>query len=82
MPFLQRARSPNRPPLDSNPLPTDYETRTLTNPRPATNRQLFVEEDMLMNYFMDLVVVLVNIAHHRLPFNSLTTSILDQPLIG
>ena len=23
--FLRRAHSPDRPPLDSNPLPTDYE---------------------------------------------------------
>ena len=29
--FLRRAHSPDRPPLDSNPRPTDYETRALTN---------------------------------------------------
>ena len=34
--FLRRAHSPDRPPLDSNPLPTDYETRALTNAPPGT----------------------------------------------
>ena len=34
--FLRRARSPDRPPLDSHPLPTDYETRALTNAPPGT----------------------------------------------
>ena len=29
--FLHRAHSSARPPLDSNPLPSDYETRALTN---------------------------------------------------
>ena len=38
--FLRRAHSPGRPPLDSNPLPTDYETRALTNASPGTIHDL------------------------------------------
>ena len=65
VPFLQSARSPNRPPLDTNQLPTDYETRTLTNLPPATDRQLLVEEDMLMKSLYGFFRGLDNIVHHR-----------------
>ena len=34
--FLQRAHSPDRPPLDSNPLPTDDKTRALANAPPGS----------------------------------------------
>ena len=34
--FLRRAHRPDRPPLDSHPLPTDYETRALTNETPGS----------------------------------------------
>ena len=37
--FLTRAHSHDRPPLDSNPLPTNYETRALTNEPPRTTVQ-------------------------------------------
>ena len=63
--FLQRARSPNRPPLDSYQLPTDYEIRTLTNLQPATDRQLLVEEDMLMKSLYGFFRGMDNIVHHR-----------------
>ena len=33
--FLRSAHSPDCPPLDLNPLPTDYETRALTNAPPG-----------------------------------------------
>ena len=39
--FLRRAHSPDRPPLDSNPLPTDYETRELTNAPTGTTFNSF-----------------------------------------
>ena len=48
MPFLQRALSPDRPPLYSKPLPTDYGSKSLTNSLPETDSQLFIEEEMLM----------------------------------
>ena len=41
--FLRRAHSPDRPPLDSDPLPMDYETRALTNAPPGTR----VQEDKI-----------------------------------
>ena len=34
--FLRRAHSPDSPPLDSNPLPADYETKALANAPPGT----------------------------------------------
>ena len=34
--FLRRAHCPDCPPLDSSQLPTDYETRALTNAPPGT----------------------------------------------
>ena len=55
--YLRRAHSPDRPPLDSNPLPTDYETRALTNAPPGLCRTnlLFLEMRRLRE---DLVEVL------------------------
>ena len=37
--FLRRAHSPDHPPLDSNPLPTDCETGVPTNAPPGTSTQ-------------------------------------------
>ena len=34
--FIRRVHRPDRLPLDSNPQPTDYETRALTNAPPGT----------------------------------------------
>ena len=34
--FLRRVHSPDHPPLESNPLSTDYETRAPTNVPPGT----------------------------------------------
>ena len=38
--FLKRAHSPDLPPLDSNPQPTDCETIALANEPPGTNIKL------------------------------------------
>ena len=38
--FLRRAHSPDSHPLDSNPLPTDYEARALTNAPSGTRFSL------------------------------------------
>ena len=48
-----------------NPLPTDYETRTISNSPQATDRQLLVEEDMLMKSLYGFFRGWDNIVHHR-----------------
>ena len=56
--FLLRAHSPERPPIDSNPLPTVYETIALTNAPPRTIRLKFVlvlANAPLVMYFNDRV---------------------------
>ena len=44
--FFRRVHSPDRPPLDSNPLPTDYETRAPTNAPPETGEAKELHEVM------------------------------------
>ena len=46
--FLRRAHSSDYPPLFSNPLPTDYETRALTNAPPGTLRPLMTMSSCLL----------------------------------
>ena len=49
--FLRRVHSPDCPPMDSNPLPTDYETRALTNAPPSTillNVSFVEKEDVIL----------------------------------
>ena len=41
--FLQRAHSPDHPPLDSNLLPTDYGTRALSIAPPTMPTFLYMD---------------------------------------
>ena len=62
--FLRRAHSPDCPPLDTNPLPTDNETRALTNAPPGRTETeqpesatIHVSNTMLTNDSMSYVVI-------------------------
>ena len=48
--FLQEAHSPDCTPLDSNPLPSDYETRALTNVPPGTTQTVSVSRILEASY--------------------------------
>ena len=53
VPFLRRAHSPNRPPLDSNQKPADYEGRAISNAPPGTLMHittLFFQQKMEENH--------------------------------
>ena len=50
--FIRRAHSPDCPLLDSNPVPTDYETRALTNAPPGTIVKLYGIEEGCMEYLL------------------------------
>ena len=57
--FLRRAHSPDRPPLDSNPLLTDYEARTLTNAPPGIS----VDEEEYFGLTCNRLATIVRMAN-------------------